>query len=169
MGGSIQRSSECILAAYRESVTWERAQQLEGSYSVTWDNKDSLRLEASLEDRLHRRRSSPSPLAAQKVSRMQDLVAQCSAECTKIARFSAVAAAIFTAPGKIARLFEAPRCAISSAKKIASEPRCFLRWKRVKMILTAECPAILSSAVKIASEQRCAILVHSGVARHPQV
>ena len=48
-------------------------------------------------------------------------------ECTKIARFSAVAAAIFTAPGKIARLFEAPRCAISSAKKIASEPRFFLR------------------------------------------
>ena len=40
-------------------------------------------------------------------------------ECTKIARFSAVAAAIFTAPGKIALLFEAPRCAISSAKKIA--------------------------------------------------
>ena len=30
------------------------------------------------------------------------------AECTKIARFSAVAAAIFTAPGKFARLFEAP-------------------------------------------------------------
>ena len=47
------------------------------------------------------------------------------AECTKIARFSAVAAAIFTAPGKIARLFEASRCAISSAKKIASEPRFF--------------------------------------------
>ena len=49
------------------------------------------------------------------------------AECTKIARFSAVAAAIFTAPGKIARLFEAPRCTISSAKKIASEPRFSLR------------------------------------------
>ena len=46
---------------------------------------------------------------------------------TKIARFSAVAAAIFTAPGKIARLSEASRCAISSAKKIASEPRFFLR------------------------------------------
>ena len=69
-------------------------------------------------------------------------------ECTKIARFSAVAAAIFTAPGNIARLFEAPRCAISSAKKIASEPRLFLRWKRVKMILVAEFPAIPSSAVK---------------------
>ena len=83
-------------------------------------------------------------------------------ECTKIARFSAVAAAIFTAPGKIARLFEAPRCAISSAKKTASEPRFFLRWKQVKMILAAEFPAIPSSAIKIASERRCAILVHSG-------
>ena len=49
------------------------------------------------------------------------------AECTKIARFFAVAAAIFTAPRKIERLVEAPRCAISSAKKIASEPRFFLR------------------------------------------
>ena len=47
----------------------------------------------------------------------------CRTECTKIARFSVAAAAIFTAPPKIARLFEAPRCAISSAKKIASEPR----------------------------------------------
>ena len=37
-------------------------------------------------------------------------------------RFSAVAAAILTAPGKIAT-FEFLRCAISSAKKIASEPR----------------------------------------------
>ena len=82
-------------------------------------------------------------------------------ECTKIARFSAVAAAIFTAPGEIARLFEAPRCAISFAKKIASEPRFFLRWKRVKLILAAEFPAIPSSAMKIASERRCAILVHS--------
>ena len=83
-------------------------------------------------------------------------------ECTKIARFSAVAAAIFTARGKIARLFEAPRCAISSAKKIASEPRLFLRCKLVKMILAAEFPAITSSAIKIASERRCASLVHSG-------
>ena len=48
-------------------------------------------------------------------------------QCTKIARFSAVAAAICTAPGKIARLFEAPRCAISCAKKVASEPRFLLR------------------------------------------
>ena len=48
-------------------------------------------------------------------------------ECTKIARFSAVAAAIFTAPGKIARLLEAPRCAIPSAMKIASEPQFSLR------------------------------------------
>ena len=38
-----------------------------------------------------------------------------------------VAAATFTAPEKIARLFEAPRCAVSSAKKIASELRFFLR------------------------------------------
>ena len=50
-----------------------------------------------------------------------------TAECTKIARFSAVAAAIFTAPGKIARFVEAPSCAISSVKKITSEPRFFLR------------------------------------------
>ena len=85
-----------------------------------------------------------------------------TAECTKIARFSAVAAAIFTARGEITRLFEAPRCAISSAKKIASEPRFFLRCRLVKMILAAEFPAITSSAIKIASEQRCAILVHSG-------
>ena len=46
------------------------------------------------------------------------------AECTKIARFSAVAAAIFTAPAKIARLSETPRC-VSSSKRIASEPRFF--------------------------------------------
>ena len=56
---------------------------------------------------------------------------------------------------------EAPRCAISSAKKIASEPRSLLRREWVKMVLTAEFPAIPSSAIKIASEQRCAILVHS--------
>ena len=83
------------------------------------------------------------------------------AECTKIARFSAAAAAIFTAPQKIVRFSEAPRCAISSAKKIASEPRFLLRRKWVKMVLAAEFPAIPSSAVKVASERRCAILVHS--------
>ena len=82
-------------------------------------------------------------------------------ECTKIARFSAAAAAIFTAPQKIAGFFEDPRCAISSAKKIASEPRFLLRIKWVKMALAAEFPAIPSSAAKIASERRCAILVHS--------
>ena len=38
-------------------------------------------------------------------------------ECTKIARFSAVAAAIFTAPPQNRAIFKAPRCAISSAKK----------------------------------------------------
>ena len=64
-------------------------------------------------------------------------------------------------PQKIARLFGAPRCVISSAKKIASEPRFLLRRKWVNMILAAEFPAIPSSAVKIASERRCAILVHS--------
>ena len=68
-------------------------------------------------------------------------------ECTKIARFSAVAASIFTAPRKIARCFEAPWCVISSAK-IASEPRFLLRRKWVKMVLAAEFLAIPSSAVK---------------------
>ena len=82
-------------------------------------------------------------------------------ECTKIARFSSAAAAILTAPKKIGRSFEAPRCAISSAKKIASEPRFLLRIKWVKMVLAAEFPAIPSSAAKIASERQCAILVHS--------
>ena len=50
-------------------------------------------------------------------------------ECTKIARFSAVAAAIFTAPPQNRAIFKAPRCAISSAKKIASERRFSLRLK----------------------------------------
>ena len=50
-------------------------------------------------------------------------------ECTKIARFSAVAAAIFTAPTQNRAIFKAPRCAISSAKKIASERRFSLRLK----------------------------------------
>ena len=49
------------------------------------------------------------------------------AECTKLARFSAAAAPIFTAPQNIARFFEVPRWAISSAKKTASEPRFLLR------------------------------------------
>ena len=65
-------------------------------------------------------------------------------------------------PKKIARSFEAPRCAIPSAKKIASEPRFLLRIKWVKMVLAAEFLAIPSSAATIASERRCAILVHSG-------
>ena len=96
------------------------------------------------------------------VPKAQATSVEVGAECTKIARFSAVAAAIFTAPPKNARFFEAPRCAISSAKKIASEPRFLLRRKWVKMVLTAEFPAIPSFAIKIASERRCAILVHSG-------
>ena len=83
------------------------------------------------------------------------------AECTKIARFSAVAAAIFTAPPQNRAIFKAPRCAISSAKKIASERRFSLRLKGTNLILTAEFPAIPESAAKIASERRCAILVHS--------
>ena len=83
-------------------------------------------------------------------------------ECTKIARFSAVAAAIFTAPPQNRSIFKAPRCAISSAKKIASERRFSLRLKGTNLIPTAEFPAIPESAAKIASERRCAILVHSG-------
>ena len=82
-------------------------------------------------------------------------------ECTKIARFSAVAAAIFTAPPQNRAIFEAPRCAISFAKKIASERRFSLRLKGTNLIPTAEFPAIPESAAKIASERRCAILVHS--------
>ena len=68
-------------------------------------------------------------------------------------------------PPKIARSFGTPRCAISSAKKIASEPRFLLRSKWVKLVLAAEFPAIPSSADKIASERRCAILVHSAKER----
>ena len=74
-------------------------------------------------------------------------------ECTKIARFSAVAAAIFTAPPQ--------NRAISSAKKIASERRFSLRLKGTNLIPTAEFPAIPESAAKIASERRCAILVQN--------
>ena len=102
-----------------------------------------------------------SKLPAQKVQEMVSSRMRSEPECAKIARFSAAAVAIFTAPQKIARFFEAPRCAISSAKKIASEPRFLLRIKWVKMALAAEFLAIPSSAVKIASERRCAILVHS--------
>ena len=83
-----------------------------------------------------------------------------STECTKIARFSAVAAAIFTAPTQNRAIFKDPRCAISSAKKIASERRFSLRLKGTNLIPTAEFPAIPESAAKIASERRCAILVH---------
>ena len=83
-------------------------------------------------------------------------------ECTKIARSSAVAAAIFTAPPQNRAIFRAPRCAISSAKKIASERRFSLRFQGPNLIPTAEFPAIPESAAKVASERRCAILVHSG-------
>ena len=82
-------------------------------------------------------------------------------ECTKIARSSAVAVAIFTAPPQNRAIFKAPRCAISSAKKIASERRFSLRLQGPNLIPTAEFPAIPESAAKIASERRCAILVHS--------
>ena len=82
-------------------------------------------------------------------------------ECTKFARFSAVAAAILTAPPQNRAIFKAPRCAISSAKKIASERRFSVRLKGTDLIPTAEFPAIPESAAKIASERRCAILVHS--------
>ena len=69
----------------------------------------------------------------------------------------------FTAPQKVARAFEVPRCAISSAKKVASEPRFLPRRKWAKMVFAAEFPAIPSSAAKIASERRCAILMHSDI------
>ena len=82
-------------------------------------------------------------------------------ECTKIARFFAVAAAIFTAPPQNRAIFEAPRSAICSAKKIASERRFSLRLKGTHLTPAAEFPAIPESAAKIASERRCAILVHS--------
>ena len=84
------------------------------------------------------------------------------AECTPKSRDSLRPRRRFLPlPQNIARFFGAPRCAQSSAKKIASEPRFLLRRKRVKMVLVAEFPAIPSSAVKIASERRCATLVHS--------
>ena len=86
-------------------------------------------------------------------------------ECTKIARFSAVAAAIFTAPLQNRAIFEAPRGAICSAKKIAGERRFSLPLKGTNLIPAAEFPAIPESAAKIASERRCAILVHSGLDR----
>ena len=84
-----------------------------------------------------------------------------ASECTKIARFSAVAAAIFTAPPQNRAIFKAPRCAISAAKKIASERRFSLQLKGTNLFPTAEFPAIPESAAKIASERLCAILVHS--------
>ena len=58
-------------------------------------------------------------------------------------------------------IFKAPRCAISSAKKIASDRRFSLRLKETNFIPTVEFTAIPESAAKIASERRCAILVHS--------
>ena len=78
-------------------------------------------------------------------------------ECTKIARLSAAAAAILTAPQKSRDFFEAPRCAMSSAKKIASEPRFLLRRKWVNMVLVANFLRHPRLAVKIASERRCTI------------
>ena len=87
----------------------------------------------------------------------------CAPECTKIARFSAVAAAIFTAPPQNRAIFEAPRGAICSAKKIASERRFSLRLRGTNLIPAAEFPATPESAAKTASERRCAILVHSAV------
>ena len=64
-------------------------------------------------------------------------------------------------PRRVARFLKAPRCAISSAKKIASERRFSLRFKGPNLTPIAEFPAIPESAAKIASERRCAILVHS--------
>ena len=104
------------------------------------------------------------PRVAIEVAIYRTLIRRCPStdSCTKIARFSAVAAAIFTAPPQNRAIFKAPRCAISSAKKIASERRFSLRFKKgTNLIPTAEFPAIPESAAKIASERRCAILVHS--------
>ena len=72
---------------------------------------------------------------------------------------------IFTAPPQNRAIFKAPKCAISSAKEIASDRRFSLRLKGTNFIPTAEFTAIPESAAKIASERRCAILVHSDVYR----
>ena len=53
------------------------------------------------------------------------------------------------------RDFLRPRCEISSAKEIASEPRFLLRRKWVRMLLAAGFLALPSSAVKITSELWC--------------
>ena len=103
-------------------------------------------------------------IRSRKTSKFGDSSADRSgSECTKIARFSAVAAAIFTTPPQNRAIFEAPRGAICSAKKIASERRFSLRLKGTNLIPAAEFPAIPESAAKIASERRCAILVHSAL------
>ena len=47
------------------------------------------------------------------------------------------------------------------AKYFFSEAETSRRRKWVKMVITAEFPAIPSSAMKIASERQCVILVHS--------
>ena len=72
-------------------------------------------------------------------------------ECTKIAQFSAVAAAIFTAPEK-SRDFLRPQDARFPLRRRSLASRDF---SQVNMILAAESPAIASSVVEIASEQRC--------------
>ena len=54
-------------------------------------------------------------------------------ECTKIVRFSAVAAATFTALPQDRAIFNASRCEISLRSQIASERRFSLRSKRTKL------------------------------------
>ena len=66
-------------------------------------------------------------------------------ECSKIARFSAISAAIFTAPPQNCN-FKAPRYAISLRSTVASERRLSLRLERIKLILIAEFRAIPESA-----------------------
>ena len=83
-------------------------------------------------------------------------------ECTKIERFSADAAAIFTAPCKITRFSRPQDSRFPCDQKFAREQRFALRFKGAKLIPIVEFPAIPESAMKIASEWRCAILVHSG-------
>ena len=54
-------------------------------------------------------------------------------------------------PKKKRAIFLGPQDVISSAKKIASEPRFLLRRKWVKMVLVAEFPPISSSAISLAN------------------
>ena len=82
-------------------------------------------------------------------------------ECTKIARFSAAAAAIFTAPQKNRDFLRPQDARFPLRRKSLANRDFFCEEHGLKIVLAAEFLAIPSSAVKIASERRCAILVHS--------